>query len=144
MDSKAAMVVPLAAALALSACQGHGVATGGPSNNQVNATERDNGRTITLHRNDRLAVRLDSTYWTLAASLNSTVLNEVGTPRVTASPLGTRPGHCMAGMGCGTVTATYDAVGPGQVVIAADRTSCGEALRCVGSAGTYRLTVKVS
>lgn len=144
MDAKAAKVVPLVAVLVLSACQEHGAVAGGPAGNQISATERDNGRTITLHRNDRLVVRLSSTYWTFAASRKPAVLREAGTPRVTASPLGNGPGRCLPGMGCGTVTATYDAAGSGQVVIAADRTSCGEAMRCVGAAGTYRLTVKVS
>jgi hypothetical protein len=130
--------------LALSACQGHGAATGESATNQISATDRNNGQTITLHRNDRLVVRLDSTYWTFAASPKSAVLRQVGTPHVIASPLGHGAGHCLAGMGCGTVTATYDAAGPGQVVIAADRTICGEAMRCVGSTGTYRLTVAVN
>jgi len=142
MDSKAAMVILLAATLALSACQGHDAAVRDRSKKQVSATERDNGRTITVHRNDRLVVRLDSTYWTFVRP-KTTVLHEVGTPQTTASPLGTGPGHCTAGTGCGRVTVTYDAIGPGHAMIAAHRTSCGEAIRCVGDAGTYRLTVKV-
>lgn len=143
MDSKAAMVIPLAATLALSACQEHDAAKGDRSSKQVSATERDNGRTITLHRNDRLVIRLNSTYWTFARP-KTTVFHEVGTPQTTTSPPGTGSGHCRAGAGCGTVTVTYDVVGPGQAMIAAHRTSCGEAIRCVGNAGTYKLTVKVS
>lgn len=143
MDSKAAMTVLLAATLTLSACGGHDAATAAPSGKQVSATEHDNGHTIALRRNDRLVVRLASTYWTFVTNPRPAVLHEVGTPRVTTSPPGTGPGRCVAGAGCGSVTATYDAAGPGQVVITANRTSCGEAVRCTGGAGTYRLIVKV-
>ncbi len=43
------------------------------------------------------------------------------------------------GAGRGTVTARYIAIATGQVTVAADRTVCGEALRCTGSRGAYHL-----
>ncbi len=49
----------------------------------------------------------------------------------------------MPGGGCGTVTAWFNADGPGTAVVTASRTSCGEAMACGGGAGSYRLTVIV-
>jgi hypothetical protein len=104
------------------------------------ATDTDNGRTLTLAINDQLVVQLASTYWRYAALDTGTPLSSVGPPSVAATP----PGKgCVPGAGCGTVTARFVAVAAGQVTIAADRTSCGEALPCVGTAGTYRLHVLV-
>ncbi|SRR5258705_1575554 len=106
----------------------------------VVATDTDNGRTLTLAINDQLVVELASTYWQYAALDSGTPLNTLGPPSVAATP----PGKgCVPGAGCGTVTARFIAVAAGQVTIAADRTSCGEALRCVGTEGTYRLNVLV-
>jgi hypothetical protein len=47
-------------------------------------------------------------------------------------------------MGCGTVTAVFHALKPGQATISASRTTCGEALLCTGSAGAYEVTIVVS
>jgi hypothetical protein len=106
----------------------------------VTATEADNGRTVTVAVGEHLVVRLASTYWRFEAVGSGAALSSVGVPAVAASPSGS---GCVPGGGCGTVTATYLAMAPGQATVAADRTSCGEALRCTGSDGTYRLHVLV-
>jgi hypothetical protein len=49
----------------------------------------------------------------------------------------------VAGQGCGTVTATYIAKTLGSSVVAAERTSCGEAMGCTAAAGAFKLTVSV-
>jgi hypothetical protein len=102
----------------------------------VTASMADNGHTITVAGGQQLVVKLDSTFWTFAPTATP-ALRVAGSPIV----LPTKP--CVPGGGCGSVTAIFDAVTAGQVTVAADRTSCGEAMRCVGSSGTYRLTVVV-
>jgi hypothetical protein len=104
----------------------------------ITAADASNGRTITLHVGDSLSVVLHSTYWGFAGSSNSVVLVSDGNPAVSPSPSG-----CVPGQGCGTVVAAFDANTVGTAVVSASRTTCGEALRCTGSAGSYRLTVKV-
>lgn len=99
------------------------------------ATSKDNGHTMTLTVGQTLSVRLDSTYWTFAPA--TPPLHENGQPVVSTG------GPCVPGQGCGTVTAGFYASGPGETVVSANRTSCGEAMRCVGQAGEYRLTVVV-
>lgn len=106
----------------------------------VTASDTDNGRTITLTVGDHLTVQLGSTYWHFTGLGDSTVLTNVGAPAVSGPPPGA---GCVPGGGCGTVTATYLAVAAGTTTVAADRTSCGEARRCTGAEGTYRLNIVV-
>ncbi len=106
----------------------------------VTAGESDNGRTIMLSVNDELVVRLNSTYWQFVVPAPGGAVVSLGPQEVKASAPGS---GCVPGAGCGTVTAMFRAVAPGQVTVSADRTSCGEALRCVGAEGTYRLHLVV-
>jgi hypothetical protein len=101
------------------------------------ATDSDNGKTLELHLGDRLDVNLSSTYWTIHESSDLSVLRLAGPMAI--SP---RPG-CVPGGGCGLAIASFDAVGTGSADVTASRTSCGEAMRCVGTAGSYRLAVVV-
>lgn len=117
-----------------SAAPGDGQAT-------VTATDADNGHRVNLAVGDRLVVVLASTYWHFTALDTTGILADQGPGVVAASA----PGHgCVPGAGCGTVTIRYVAVAAGQVTVAADRTVCGEAMRCTGTNGTYRLHVVVS
>lgn len=101
----------------------------------------DNGTTIKLARGATIVVVLNSTYWQFPTPASpTTVLAPVGSVVTAPAPIGT----CVPGAGCGTVTATYQAVGPGQATITASRTTCGEALQCTGSAGSYHVTVDVA
>jgi len=104
----------------------------------ITAADAANGHTVTLHVGDSLTVTLHSTYWGFAESSNSVVLVSDGVPAVSPSPSG-----CVPGQGCGTVVAAFDANAVGTAVVRAARTTCGEALRCTGGAGSYHLTVKV-
>jgi hypothetical protein len=115
-----------------------GRSTGQPSTapRVVVATMADNGLTKTLRTGERLVVRLDSTYWTFASAAPQLRLSD--------SPVVATSSPCRSGTGCGSVTATYSAIGTGRFTVAADRTSCGEAVRCTGAGSTYRLTVVVS
>ena len=102
----------------------------------VAVTETDNGRTVTVASGGQVVVTLHSTYWTFGAAPNPAVLREVGQPVAS-------PGSCPPGVGCGQVTATFTAVGPGRADITASRSSCGEALSCTGGAGSFRVSVVV-
>jgi len=50
----------------------------------------------------------------------------------------------VPGAGCGTVTALFDAVGPGRASVSAERTGCGEAMSCTGRQRSYSVTVVVT
>jgi hypothetical protein len=104
----------------------------------VRAAELQNNKTITLREGRRLELILHSTYWQIQAGSNRAVLRRLGKPHV-------RPTRdCVAGGGCGTVTALYLAAAPGTAEIAATRNSCGEALGCTGTSGRYTLHVRVT
>jgi hypothetical protein len=104
----------------------------------VTAHERDGGHTLRMHVHDRLVVVLSSTYWTVEGSSNPRVLHRTGPSKVEPRRAG-----CVPGQGCGTVTTDFEAMAPGRAEVTASRTTCGEALRCTGSAGSYRLRVVV-
>lgn len=104
----------------------------------VTVTESDNGRMVAVAHGNEVLVTLHSTYWSLQPIANPTVLALLGGPQVTPA------GGCVPGAGCGTVTARYQALAPGQATITATRQSCGEALSCSPSAGTFRVTVVVT
>lgn len=100
-------------------------------------TDANNGQTVHVAVGQQFSVSLGSTYWTFEALSDASVLHVVGTPATTRSP------GCIPGGGCGTVTAVFTAVAPGQVTVKADRRSCGEAMLCTGAAGMFALTVAV-
>jgi hypothetical protein len=102
------------------------------------ATDGDNGRELTLRPGQQLKVVLASTYWTIVGSSNTAVLRTDGQPHTNPQPSG-----CVPGGGCGTVTQVFVAVAAGQAMVTATRTSCGEAMGCVGSSGQYSLRVIV-
>jgi hypothetical protein len=110
-----------------------------PDARLVVAMDTDNGRTLQLHVGDRLEVSLGSTYWSIHESSDPSVLRLAGP--VAISP---QPGGCVPGGGCGLAIASFDAVGKGSADVTASRTSCGEAMLCTGTAGSYRLSVVVS
>jgi hypothetical protein len=120
---------------------GHGapVATTSPrATAAITASDAENGGTIIVRIGDRLTVTLHSTYWSFAGSSNADVIAPDGLPTVSPMPSG-----CVPGQGCGKVVAAFDAIAVGTSEITATRITCGEALRCTGSAGSYRVTVVV-
>jgi hypothetical protein len=145
------MIILAAAGLALAACGtatpaggqvGPAITTVGPppAPHTVSASDADNGHTITLAVGDQLQVVLHSTYWGFTPP--GAQLRMTG-QHTTAIPVGTGPGHCVIGEGCGTVTADYTATSAGTTDVTASRKSCGEAMACTGADGGYRLTVIV-
>ncbi len=140
-------------ALALTACSG-AVATTRSATPSATSSPRATrsagpGSTVTvdetasdavsLRVGQQLIIDLHSTYWMVQGSSNPPVLAMDGAVVVSPSPDG-----CVPGEGCGTVTADFHAIAPGDAVVSASRTSCGEALRCTRGQGTFRLTVHVT
>ena len=109
-----------------------------PEAGQIVATDSDNGKTLELHVGDRLELKLDSTYWNIQESSDLGVLRLAGPMAISPQP------GCVPGAGCGLAIASFEAVGTGSADITASRSSCGEAMRCVGNAGSYRLAVVVT
>jgi hypothetical protein len=140
------LAIPITAALCAASTACGGVLSlgqpGGTASPRTSvaltATDAENGHAITVHVGDRVTVVLHSTYWNFAGSSNAGVMTPDGSPVVSPSPSG-----CVPGQGCGTVTAVFAAAAPGSARLTASRISCGEALRCTGSAGVYGLTVTV-
>ena len=110
-----------------------------PAGHESVATDSDNGKTISLHVGDRLEVKLASTYWTINESSDPAVLKSSGPLAVSPQPSG-----CVPGAGCGFAIASFEATADGSADVTATRMSCGEAMRCVGDAGSYRVSVVVT
>src|SRR5437879_3621885 len=99
----------------------------------ITAHEQDSGHTLRMRVHDHLVVVLGSTYWTVQGSSNPRVLRQIGPSKVEPRRAG-----CVPGQGCGTVTTGFEALAPGRADVTASRITCGEAMRCTGSAGSYR------
>ena len=97
------------------------------------------GKTVHVRVGDRIALILASQYWIIRGSSTPAVLRQEGPTTTLAPP----PGNCPAGVGCRPLRTLFAALTPGTAVITAHRGVCGEALRCVGSQGDFRLTVVV-
>jgi hypothetical protein len=102
-------------------------------------TDADNGKTVTVAAGSRVSVQLASTYWTIDGSSNPAVLAAQG-PQETA-PCAART---LPGSGCGMATVSYAALSSGTAVVAAHRTTCGEAMVCDSGQSGFRVTVVVS
>jgi hypothetical protein len=108
---------------------------GGPTTVQL--TEKDDGTIVSVAKGTTIVVVLSSTYWMFPNTPNPAVLQQQGGRTVA-------PGSCPPGVGCGTASVTYTAVGSGGAQISASRTTCGEALLCTGKAGSYSVQVQVT
>src|SRR5215472_6430503 len=106
VSGRSALLV-IAAAFAMLACgAGGGSASSAPAS-AVTVGDADNGGTVTVAPGERLLVALGSTYWTFRGSSDPGVLRQLGQPVVS-------PGSCPPGVGCGLVSATFEAVRPGR------------------------------
>ena len=100
-------------------------------------TEADNGKTVSAKRYQVIRLELHSTYWMISGSSDPSVLRPTSGRTVMPSP------GCVPGQGCGTVVASYQAAAGGQAQLAASRTTCGEALACTPSNGSFAVMVIV-
>lgn len=103
--------------------------------------EADNGGSAAVVAGRRISVTLNSTYWQFAGPSAPEVVSLEGLPAY--APGGS---SCpkIPGSGCGTVVATLVTRAPGEVDLAADRTTCGEALRCSEAQAHWRFHVHVT
>ena len=104
----------------------------------VTVTDAASGRSVSLRVGQRLRVVLRSTYWEFAAPSAPAVLAADGPATLMADK------GCVPGGGCGTVTQDFVARAAGRAVVAASRSSCGEALACTPAQSRFTLTVTVS
>lgn len=108
----------------------------------IHAGDAQNGQTITLQPGQTLIVKLSTTYWTIQGSSNAQALVSTGAPVASPASLNScHYGGCTAQGG--TTSETFRAVAPGTATVTASRTTCGEAMGCVGATGQYALTVEV-
>jgi hypothetical protein len=103
-------------------------------------TDADNGRSITAAVGSLITVVLPSTYWHVMPPTDTNVLAMHGQPEVTAGGPGC---PSIPGTGCGTVLVTFAALAAGSADVVANRSSCGEALRCTGDQGQWRVHIEV-
>lgn len=129
-----------AAALLLTGCGTAGPATQHHGGGAQTIVKRDasNGSTVRVSVGDKLELILGSSYWNFRGSSAPGILRQMGP----AELLKTKR-TCVPGGGCQPKRVIYRAVKPGRVVITAHRVSCGEALACTGSKGSFKLTVIV-
>jgi len=106
----------------------------------VQLSEGANQTTISVTRGSTITVVLRSTYWTIDPP-GGPVLFAAG-PQSYAPGQGC--GATVPGSGCGTVTLVVRAAAAGTAMLTANRTSCGEALRCTPDQSTWRVTVRVT
>jgi len=106
----------------------------------IRLADAENGKTVTVTRGTTIVVVLNSTYWTFPTAPDAAVLQQQGGSTVTPAPVGT----CVPGGGCGTASVTYKVVGAGRSQVTASRTTCGEAMGCVGNAGSYAVQIVVA
>lgn len=136
----------IAAVLVAAACGSSGPSGSQPSAPTGSATgappvrlavgEAANGTTVHLAVGDVILVTLRSTYWQFQQAVPAGVL------RASPASYRSQPGG-PPGIGRGTARESFVAIHTGTATIRAGRASCGEALRCTGDAGRYRLTVVV-
>jgi hypothetical protein len=117
----------------------HPTTTVRPASGTVALKDPPSGSKTTVRVGQTLTVSLSSTYWVFGGSSDPAVLKDIG-GQVTPAPRGT----CVPGGGCGTSSESFKAIAPGQAEVTASRTSCGEAMRCTGDAGSFKLEVTVS
>ena len=108
------------------------------------ADDRDNGSTILLRLGQQLVLSLGDdavggTYWQIFEAQPGGVVR--GGP-VTVHPEVER--GQVAGSGFGTVVQEFTAVSVGRTGVTAQRTTCGEAMRCSHQQATFAITIVVT
>jgi hypothetical protein len=140
---RAASAIPMAVAASaiLAAACGTAAPATHPVPRVIVVRDNANGRTVSVRAGDTLELILSSTYWNVAGSSASRVLRQDG-----ATTLLPRPSSCprIPGLGCTPQRTDFKALSSGKAVVTASRTTCGEALACVGRATKFTLIVIVA
>ena len=129
----------MASAITTAACA---TATGAnhPVPKAIVVRDNANGRTVSVRAGDTLELILASSYWNVTGSSAPRVLRQDG-----ATVFLPRPSTCpdIPGLGCNPQRTDFTALTSGKAVITASRTTCGEAMGCVGRSHPTRFTLTV-
>ena len=136
----AAVVVSVMASAGCGTAASHasGPVAGGPT--VIVVRDDANGKVVSTRAGDRIELILSSSYWRVTGSSASSVLRQDG-PAVLLS----RPKSCpdIPGLGCIPVRADFTALTNGNAEITAQRSACGEAMRCKPDQTRFTVTIDV-
>lgn len=108
-------------------------------------SEKNAAKTVAVKLGARVELTLHSMYWGLAVPAKSSSLTSQGQPILKPIfPSARASAKCkIAGSGCGSQRWSFVATKVGLTHLVASRTTCGEAIRCTGATGHFKVTVKV-
>ncbi len=109
--------------------------TPAPGAPTVQVSEKDKDSTLHVENGAVIDLVLSSTYWEIQPPAGA-VLKPILPEPIVTGVLSHPPG-----MGTGTVEMKYQVVQDGTATISASRTTCGEALRCTGTQGEFKVTI---
>lgn len=123
---------------AASHASASGPVAGGPT--VIVVHDDANGKAVSSRAGDRIELILSSSYWRVTGSSAPRVLRQDGSPVLLS-----RPKSCpdIPGLGCIRVRADFTALTDGKAVITAERSACGEALRCKPDQTRFTVIVDV-
>jgi branched-subunit amino acid ABC-type transport system permease component len=109
-------------------------------------TEKNAAKIVVVKLGGHVDLTWHSMYWQLKVPPKSASLTSNGAPILKPIFPGPKaPAGCkIAGSGCGTQTWAFTATKVGLTHLVANRTTCGEAMRCTAANGRFAMTVKVS
>jgi hypothetical protein len=133
-----AVSVMTSAGCGTAASHASGPVAGGPT--VIVVRDDANGKVVSTGTGDRIELILSSSYWHVTGSSAPSVLRQDGTPVLLS-----RPKSCpnIPGLGCIPVRADFTALTDGKAVITAERSTCGEALRCKPDQTQFTVIVDV-
>ena len=136
----AVMVVSImtSAGCGTAASRASGPVAGGPR--VIVVRDDANGKAVSTGAGDRIELILSSSYWRVTGSSAPSVLRQDGPPMLLS-----RPKSCpdIPGLGCIPVRADFTALTDGKAEITAERSACGEALRCKPDQTRFTVIVDV-
>lgn len=112
----------------------------------ITLSEANNLQMISIKVGTQLSLILHSKYWMITQPNRNGPLQLEGSgtpPLGTPNPSPRTPGCRVIGSGCGTQKWVFVATTIGVVVLRANRTTCGEAMRCTELTSQFKVTVKV-
>ena len=130
--------IMMSAGCGTSASRASGPVAGGPR--VIVVRDDANSKTVSARAGDRIELILSSSYWRVTGSSAPSVLRQDGPPVLLS-----RPKSCpdIPGLGCIPVRADFTALTDGKAVITAERSACGEALRCKPDQTRFTVIVDV-
>ena len=112
----------------------------------ITLSEANNLQVMSIEVGTQLSLILHSKYWMITPPSRKGPLQLEGsrTPTLgTSDPSPRSPSCRVIGAGCGTQLWVFVATRVGVVVLRANRTTCGEAMRCTELNSQFKVTVRV-